>query len=166
MKIILIGFMGSGKTTVASILAKKLNLEVIEMDDLIIKKSGKSINQIFNQDGEERFREMEIEVSKSLMSKDECIISSGGGIVMNKINIDFLRKNGKIVFLKKSFSEIIEHTKLTMQEQMIKERAKSMVAGQMIDQLNQEIPETLQTEENLEQTEASSTPAIIEKNAP
>ncbi|PIQ67866.1 hypothetical protein COY25_01485 [Candidatus Uhrbacteria bacterium CG_4_10_14_0_2_um_filter_41_7] len=67
---------------------------------------------------------------------------------------------------KKSFSEIIEHTKLTMQEQMIKERAKSMVAGQMIDQLNQEIPETLQTEENLEQTEASSTPAIIEKNAP
>ena len=67
---------------------------------------------------------------------------------------------------KKSFSEIIEHTKLTMQEQMIKERAKSMVAGQMIDQLNQEIPETLQTEENLEQTEASSTPGIIEKNAP
>jgi len=111
MKIILIGFMGSGKTTVASILAKKLNLEVIEMDDLIIKKFGKSINQIFNQDGEERFREMEIEVSKSLISKDECIISSGGGIVMNKINIDFLRKNGKIVFLKTSFSEIEKRLK-------------------------------------------------------
>ena len=45
------------------------------------------------------------------MSKDECIISSGGGIVMNKINIDFLRKNGKIVFLKTSFSEIEKRLK-------------------------------------------------------
>ena len=91
MKLILIGFMGSGKTTVGQFLAKKLNLELIEMDDLIIKKAGKSIKKIFNEDGEAQFRELETQVSKSLM---------------NKINIDFLKNNGKIIFLKASFFEI------------------------------------------------------------
>ncbi len=106
MKLILIGFMGSGKTTVGQFLAKKLNLELIEMDDLIIKKAGKSIKKIFNEDGEAQFRELETQVSKSLMNKNDCVISTGGGIVMNKINIDFLKNNGKIIFLKASFFEI------------------------------------------------------------
>ena len=111
MKIILIGFMGSGKTTVANILAKKLDLEVIEMDDLIVKRSGKSISQIFNEDGETRLRELEIKASKSLTNRGGCIISSGGGVVMNKINIDFLKNKGKIIFLKTSFTEIEKRLK-------------------------------------------------------
>ena len=111
MKIILIGFMGSGKTTVANILAKKLDLEVIEMDDLIVKRSGKSISQIFNEDGEARLRELEIKVSKSLTNRGGCIISSGGGVVMNKINIDLLKNKGKIIFLKTSFTEIEKRLK-------------------------------------------------------
>ena len=111
MKIILIGFMGSGKTTVANILAKKLDLEVIEMDDLIVKRSGKSISQIFNENGEARFRELEIKASKSLTNRSRCIISSGGGVVINKINIDFLKNKGKIIFLKTSFTEIEKRLK-------------------------------------------------------
>jgi len=111
MKIILIGFMGSGKTTVANILAKKLNLEVIEIDQLILKKSGKSINQIFSEDGEMRFRELEIKMAKSLAKKDKCIISTGGGVVINKINIDYLKENGKIIFLKTSLSEVKKRLK-------------------------------------------------------
>lgn len=111
MKLVLIGFMGSGKTTVAKILAKKLNLEEIEMDDLIIKRAGKNINQIFNEDGESRFRELETEVSKSLMNKNNCVISSGGGIVINKINLRFLKNKGKIIFLKTSFLEIKKRLK-------------------------------------------------------
>lgn len=106
MKFILIGFMGSGKTTVAKSLGVKLNLKVIEMDDLIVKKSGKSINQIFKEDGEVYFRELEIKVAKNLAKKDKYIISTGGGVVMNQINIDNLKKNGKIIFLKTSFLEI------------------------------------------------------------
>ena len=103
--------MGSGKTTVANILAKKLNLEVIEMDDLIVKKTGKSISQIFNEDGETRFRELEIKVAKSLAKKDKCIISTGGGVVINKININHLKENGTIIFLKTSFLEINKRLK-------------------------------------------------------
>ena len=103
--------MGSGKTTVANILAKKLNLEVIEMDDLIVKQAGKSINQIFEDDGEGRFRELELQTSKDLRRKHNVVISTGGGVVMNKINIDYLKENGKIIFLKTSFLEIEKRIK-------------------------------------------------------
>lgn len=111
MKIILIGFMGSGKTTVAKSLGEKLNLKVIEMDGLIIKKTGKSINQIFSEDGEMRFRELEIQMAKSLAEKNKCIISTGGGVVMNKIILDYLKEKGKIIFLKTSFLEIKKRLK-------------------------------------------------------
>ncbi len=111
MKLILIGFMGSGKTTVAKNLGEKLNLKVIEMDDLIVKRSGKSISRIFNEDGETRFRELETKVAKSLAKKDKCIISTGGGVVINKININHLKENGKMIFLKTSFLEIKKRLK-------------------------------------------------------
>jgi len=103
--------MGSGKTTIAKSLGKKLSLDVIEMDDLIVKRSGKSINQIFKEDGEVHFRELEIKAAKSLAKKDKCIISTGGGVVMNKIIIDYLKINGKIIFLKTSFLEIEKRLK-------------------------------------------------------
>ncbi|EKE15180.1 MAG: hypothetical protein ACD_12C00117G0003 [uncultured bacterium] len=107
MKIILIGFMGSGKTTVANILAKKLNLEVIEMDHLILKKSGrKNIQEIFVKDGEEHFRDLETRIAKEILELDDVVISTGGGIVMKQKNLKFLKK-GKIIFLKTSF-EVLE----------------------------------------------------------
>ena len=107
MKIILVGFMGSGKTTVANILAKKLNLEVIEMDQLILTKSGRnSISKIFSLDGERHFRNLETIAVKEISELNNAIISTGGGIVMKKRNLEHL-KNGTIFFLKTSF-EILE----------------------------------------------------------
>lgn len=106
MKLILIGFMGSGKTTVGHLLAKKLGLELVEMDKLIVKKAGKSINQIFRDEGEAKFRQLETQIAKDLEKMENVVISTGGGVVTNKINIDNLRKNGKIIFLKTSFLEI------------------------------------------------------------
>lgn len=107
MKIILIGFMGAGKTSVAQLLSKKINLPYVEMDDLILKKSKKTtINKIFEKDGELRFRELEIAVSKDLANRENLIVSTGGGVVMNKINLDYLKKEGKICYLKTSFLKI------------------------------------------------------------
>jgi len=106
MKIILIGFMGSGKTTVADILAKKLNLGVIEMDQLILTKSGRNnISEIFSLDGEKHFRNLETIVAKEISKLDNVIVSTGGGIVMKKRNQKHLKK-GVIFFLKTSFSII------------------------------------------------------------
>ena len=95
----LIGFMGVGKTEVGEAVAKKLNKEFVELDSLIERKAGKSIPEIFQQDGEIAFRELEIEVTKEISKGKNLIIACGGGIVLNKINIDRLRNESIIVYL-------------------------------------------------------------------
>ena len=97
--IALIGFMGAGKTVVGKALAKKLNREFVELDYLIEHKAGKSIPQIFQQDGEVAFRELEIEVTKEVSNAKNQVIACGGGLVLNKINIDRLRKEAIIIYL-------------------------------------------------------------------
>lgn len=106
MNIVLIGFMGSGKTRLAEILSKKLKMKFEEMNDMVVKKSKrKDINEIFDKDGETHFRELEIEVAKDLRKVENAVIATGGGVVSNKIVIDYLKENGYIVFLRVSFSE-------------------------------------------------------------
>ena len=102
--IALIGFMGTGKTAVGKALAAKLGREFVELDSLIEQKAGKTIPEIFQQDGEIGFRELEIEVAKEVAVKKKAVIACGGGIVLNKINIDRLRKEGIIEKLKENES--------------------------------------------------------------
>jgi len=97
--IALIGFMGVGKTAVGKALAKKLDKRFVELDSLIEQKVGKSIPDIFQQDGEVAFRELEIEVTKEVSTGKNLVIACGGGIVLNKINIDRLREESVIVYL-------------------------------------------------------------------
>jgi len=97
--IALIGFMGAGKTAVGKALAEKLNKEFIETDALIEQRAGKSIPEIFQQDGEIAFRELEIEAIKEVSTNKKLVIACGGGIVLNKINIDRLKKESTIVYL-------------------------------------------------------------------
>ncbi len=96
--IALIGFMGTGKTAVGRVLAKKLGRKFIEMDGLIEQKAGKSIPEIFQQDGEIAFRELEIEVTKEVAGQQNAVIACGGGVVLNQINIDRLREGGSAVY--------------------------------------------------------------------
>ncbi len=99
MKIVLIGFMGSGKTTIARALSKKLGLRVVEMDDELVKISGyRNIPEIFAKKGETFFRELELEVSKNFSNEVDVIISTGGGVVMNKLTMDYLKANGGNIF--------------------------------------------------------------------
>jgi len=106
-KIILIGFMGSGKTTLANFLTEALSVPMYCLDDLIVKKAKRNIPEIFNCDGEITFREYEIAVAKDLRNIEKGIIDCGGGVVMNKIILDYLRnKNGIIIYLKTSFETI------------------------------------------------------------
>ena len=110
--IILIGFMGSGKSSVAHELAHTLKLNIQESDALVLSKSRrKSINDIFSLDGEIRFREMEIEIAKKLSGTKNSVISTGGGMIINKISIDYLKKNGIVIFLDTSFGEITKRLK-------------------------------------------------------
>ncbi|MAF85997.1 MAG: shikimate kinase [Dehalococcoidales bacterium] len=97
--IALIGFMGTGKTAVGKALVEKLSKEFVEMDALIEQKAGKPIPEIFQQDGEIAFRELEINLAKEIAQRKNLVIACGGGIVLNKINIDRLRKESIIVYL-------------------------------------------------------------------
>jgi len=111
-KIILIGFMGSGKTKVAKFLSKKLRIPLYSLDELIVEKVKKTIPQIFREMGELAFREYEIEVAKNLRDVFPAVIDCGGGVVMNKIILDYLReKNGKIIYLETSFAVIQKRLK-------------------------------------------------------
>jgi shikimate kinase len=108
--IALIGFMGTGKTAVGKLLADKLGKKFIELDAEIEKKAGKTIPDIFSDDGEIRFRELEIDAAKEVAGKKNVVIACGGGIVLNAINIFRLRQECVIVCLTASPAEIIKRT--------------------------------------------------------
>ena len=108
--IALIGFMGTGKTAVGKALAEKLGKEFLELDPLIEQKAGKTIPEIFKEDGEIAFRELEIEVTKEVSKKKNAVIACGGGVVLNKINIDRLKKEAIIVYLTASPRVILKRT--------------------------------------------------------
>jgi shikimate kinase len=108
--IALIGFMGTGKTAAGKILAQKLGKDFVELDDLIARKAGKSIPDIFRDEGEIRFRELEIEATCEVAAKKNSVIACGGGIVLNKINIDRLGKECVIICLAASPAVILKRT--------------------------------------------------------
>jgi shikimate kinase len=108
--IALIGFMGTGKTAAGKALAERLGKEFIELDALLELKAGKTIPEIFQQDGEVIFRELEIGVTKEVSQRKNAVIACGGGVVLNKINIDRLKEECLIVYLTASPGVILKRT--------------------------------------------------------
>lgn len=105
--IALIGFMGTGKTTVGRVVAEKMGMEFIEMDSLIERMTGKPVPRIFEQDGEPRFRELEVEVTRQVSAQNGVIVSCGGGVALNKINVDCLKRGGALLVLLTASPETI-----------------------------------------------------------
>ena len=97
--IILCGFMGSGKSTVGLLLAKKLGMSFIDLDTYIEKKEGMTVSKIFEKYGEPYFRKVEKESAKELAEKNGLVIAAGGGTLVDKENADTFRTSGKIVLL-------------------------------------------------------------------
>lgn len=104
--IYLIGFMGSGKTTVGKALGEQWDIPVFDTDEEIVKKQKMSINEIFENIGEKGFRKLETDMLTSLSSSD-CIIMTGGGIILKEINVQYMRENGTVIFLKTTIAEIL-----------------------------------------------------------
>jgi shikimate kinase len=97
--IYLIGMMGSGKTTVGKMLAETLNRNFIDIDSLIEIGSDRTIMEIFEQDGEEVFRELESSILGDVSSDLNQIIATGGGIVLNRANCDLMHNTGTCILL-------------------------------------------------------------------
>lgn len=108
--IILIGFMGSGKTTLAKLLAAKLGLARRELDEEVLAICGhSSIVELFHKKGEVFFRHLETKVLQDVLKKSHQVISSGGGTPINNRNL--LAKNGTIIYLKCSLETICKRVK-------------------------------------------------------
>ena len=95
----LVGLMGSGKTSIGKILAKRMSMDFIDLDNEIIKDEKSSISEIFDKFGEKKFRHLENEKLLSTMKFDNYVISTGGGIIMNQDNVKIMKENGCIIHL-------------------------------------------------------------------
>lgn len=111
VNIVLIGYRGTGKTFVGRALAERLGREFVDTDDLIIERAGKSIPKIFEENGEEEFREIERRVVKEVSEKDNLVVGCGGGVAVDEENIENLKKNGVIILLEASAEKIYERIK-------------------------------------------------------
>ncbi len=110
MNIILIGFRGTGKSTVGKILSKETGWKFISSDDEIENKYGK-ISKLVSDKGWEYFRRLEEDMIENIAKEDKTIIATGGGVVMNSNNVQNLKKNGKFILLTASKELIINRIK-------------------------------------------------------
>ncbi len=104
--LVLIGMPSCGKTTIGKAVAEKLKKEFIDTDEEIVKKSGIDIPMIFEKYGEEYFRKLESEVIASVSLKQNCVIATGGGAILNSHNIDLLKCNGTVMFIDRSLENL------------------------------------------------------------
>ena len=100
--LVLIGFMGSGKSSVGRLAAKALGFQFVDTDHLITERTGKQISEIFETEGEESFRAQETKALEELSTRIHCVISTGGGAVLSPKNRGLLREIGFVACLSAS----------------------------------------------------------------
>lgn len=104
--IVLLGFMGTGKTGVGRQLAQDLGREFVEMDALIEEREKTTINDIFAEKGEAYFRALECEIARQLAARQGLVVSAGGGVVLNRSNVQALEESGILICLQAAPEEI------------------------------------------------------------
>lgn len=109
--IYLIGFMGTGKSSIAGELERETNAKVIEMDQKIVEQQGMAISDIFDRYGEEYFRDLETELIRSIAEEQNVVVSCGGGSVLREENAALMKKSGRIVLLEATPETIYERVK-------------------------------------------------------
>lgn len=109
--ILLVGFMGTGKTSVAEYLSRALSLDEVDTDRLITERTGESIPETFRKHGEAYFRDLETQTLRSLVGRNRLIVSCGGGITLRAENVDLMRKIGVTVWLTASPETVYERVR-------------------------------------------------------
>lgn len=122
--IVLIGLSGCGKSTVGAALSRRLKMLFVDMDTYIARKEGKTVREIFEENGEAYFRTAETEAAKNLSEIGGKVIATGGGVVLNAENIEHLKKNGIIVFLDRTPDEILQKLNLSIRPLLAENKEK------------------------------------------
>lgn len=140
MRVFIIGYMLSGKTTIGKQLAKKLNYTFIDTDKEIENQYKLSVSDIFKKYGEETFRLLETKFLHSLKEKDNIVVSTGGGLVCFNDNMQWIKSNGLSVYLKLEVAAIISRNKLT-------KRPRPLLKGKSEEELFEFVEKTLKERE-------------------
>lgn len=130
--IVLIGMMGSGKTTIGKLLGEKLTLRSIDIDAIIEQNEKRTVSEIFQNEGEKYFRNIERETIKKNFTNKDLIISLGGGAFEDQLTQELLLKNSTVIYLKTSPNVILERIKNNtnrplLKNQMTVEKIQSII---------------------------------------
>ena len=122
--LVLIGMPTSGKTTIGKTLSEELGRDFIDSDEEIVEKIGMSISEFFEKNGEAEFRKIEAQVIKEIALKQGAVIATGGGVILNKRNIELLKMNGKVIFLNRPLDMLLtsEDRPLSSDRELLKKR--------------------------------------------
>jgi shikimate kinase len=125
--IILVGFMGAGKSVCGRLLARRLGRCFVETDDMIVAREGRSIPEIFSRDGEERFRSLEAETVELLRLKSGDVIATGGGLPCREGRMQALRALGTVVWLRGTLTELCERALRAGERPMLAGRSPAQI---------------------------------------
>lgn len=123
--IYLTGFMGSGKTTIAPILANTIGYSFVDIDREIENAVGKSVSEIFSDLGEGYFREIERSILTELSAREGCVISLGGGTIANELNLKLVKSTGILVYLKVSSDHIVHRLRHKTDRPLLKSKERT-----------------------------------------
>ena len=127
--IFLTGFMGSGKSTVGPILANTIGFQFIDLDMLIEKKENRKISEIFTSEGEKKFRMLERETLREILSSAMTIVSLGGGSVTNDETLQMVKENGVLVYLKSDVDHIYQRLRTKSDRPMLRDDDGNLLDG-------------------------------------
>lgn len=111
MRIFIIGYKSSGKTTIGKKLANRLKMEFIDLDEYIERKAGRSVPEIYIDEGDEKFRTIEWKALNEIIHKDNIVVSTGGGVPCHCDNMHIMRENGKVLYLKLDNDTLVSRLK-------------------------------------------------------
>lgn len=132
--LVLIGFMGCGKSALASALGSRQHMQVVEMDEMIAEQQGMSIPEIFDRYGEEYFRNLETALLEQLQVRKGCVISCGGGVPLREENVRKLKQIGLVVLLTASPETIYSRTQHSTDRPNLKNRKSPAAIAELLEQ--------------------------------
>jgi shikimate kinase len=118
--LILIGFMGAGKTTVGEALAQQAGFRFIDLDAEITRLAGRSIPEIFSREGEESFRDLETQALTLVAAQQHIVLATGGGVVLRPGNWELMRKAGRIIYLQVPWETLQERLSFSFARPLVR----------------------------------------------
>jgi shikimate kinase len=125
--VILVGFMGAGKSVCGRLLARRLDRCFVETDDMIVASDGRSIPEIFKRDGEGRFRQLEAEAVEALALKSDDVIATGGGLPCREGMMEALRALGTVIWLRGDVDELLRRARRSGARPMLQGRSEDEI---------------------------------------